>query len=216
MKRISLILFIFANVNISLFAQKSYGIKIAVNNTNATNQTSLSKHKSLSRLQFGVYGTYSIKSNWFFSGEVIYNQKGNIYDDTYSIADAGKIVNIKLNYLEACVAAGYSFKLKNNQKIKLAIGPYLGYGINGTEKGFAQSIAGPIKVDKKIDFVNSQSKEGTNLKIKPVDVGLNFNLGYMYKKYGVFMSYGLGLANRENFGKALNRVFSIGLNYNLK
>lgn len=196
-----------------IIAQNSFGVTAAYNNTNATEYSDYFKNSSLNRVQLGFYGKRYFLKNWFIKGNIIYNQKGNFYDDTYGIADAGKSVSIRLNYVETALNAGYTIIIKEQQHIHLGVGPYMGYGINGTEKGYAVSIFGAVKINKKIDFVNSQTKEGSNQKIKPLDFGINFNLEYQYKRYGVFINYGLGLANRENFGKSFNKVTSVGLSY---
>jgi hypothetical protein len=84
-------------------AQNSFGLMVAFNNTSATKASEYNKTTSLNRFQIGFYGKHTIYKNWFLKGSVIYNQKGNFYDDTYGIADAGKKVTIKLNYAEASV-----------------------------------------------------------------------------------------------------------------
>jgi len=133
--------------------------------------------------------------------------------------DAGKKVDVKLNYIEASVDLGYSIKLIGKHKILLGAGPFLAYGLNGTEKGTGETLMGPIVIDRKVDFTNSDHYNGTKLNIKPIDFGLNFNVGYQFRKYGIFANYGLGLTNREKFGnnyKSYNRVTSFGVSYSFK
>jgi hypothetical protein len=197
-------------------AQNSYGVRVAYNTTNATKASEYIITANLNRFQFGVYGKLTMCKKFFLKGNLIYNQKGNIYNDFASYADAGKKVTIKLNYIETSVDLGYTFNLTKKQTIQLAAGPYLAYGLNGTEKGYGETIAGPVKIDNKVVFNNTKDYNGTNLQIKPIDAGLNFNVAYQYRKYGVFISYGLGLTNREKWGKSFNRVASIGVSYSFK
>jgi uncharacterized protein YdeI (BOF family) len=196
----------------TIIAQNSFGVRIAYNNTNAT-ASQYSKTAGLSRFQSGIFAKCYVHHNWYVKGNILYNQKGNFYDDIYMFADAGKKVNIELNYAEVSIDAGYSIKVKAQQNIHIGVGPYLAYGINGTEKGWGESLMGPIKIDRKIDFVKGEPKYGTNTQIKQADAGLNFNIEYQYKNYGLFINYGLGLTDREGFYDSFNRVASVGLSY---
>jgi len=202
--------------NTRIHEQNSFGIRMAYNNTRATNISEIAKVSSLNRFQIGVFHTFYLPKNWFLKTDLIYNQKGNFYNDDDPIADGGKKVSIRLNYIEASIEAGYGIKIRGVHSIRIGFGPYLAYGINGTEKGSAETLYGRIGIDKKIEIVNTQTKEGTNLKIKPVDAGLNFIIAYQYQKYGMFVNYGLGLVNRENWGEALNRVASVGVSYSFR
>jgi hypothetical protein len=209
---ITAVLFYTADIS----AQNSFGIRVAYNNTTATKASENIKTNSLNRFQVGVFGKRYVLNNWFVKANFIYNQKGNFYDDNPAIADAGKTVTIKLNYIETSIDLGYTVKITGRQRVDVAAGPYFAYGINGTEKGYGETLLGPIVIDRKVDFTNSQTKEGTDLRIKPVDVGLNFNIAYQYRKYGMVVNYGLGLTNREVWGKSFNRVTSIGISYSFK
>lgn len=202
-----------------IHAQSTLGVRVAYNNTTATKPVEYAHVKNIERFQVGIFGRLSVYKNIFLKGSLLYNQKGNIYDDDAYIADAGKRVTVKLNYLEASVDMGYAFKLIGKHKILVGVGPYLGYGISGTEKGSGESLLGQIIIDKKAEFTNSDYTDGTTLRIKPLDFGFNFNVGYQFRKYGVFFNYGLGLANRENLGdgyKSYNRVASVGVSYSFK
>lgn len=198
------------------YLKNTFGIRVAYNNTTATNEAKNVIIGSLNRYQAGAFWKYHVLKNWFVKTNLIYSQKGNFYDDDHLYIDGGKKVSIRLDYIEASIEAGYAFKIGPQQSIQVALGPYLAKGIKGTEKGSAETIYGRINIDKKIDLVNSQTKEGTNLKIKPIDAGLNFFVAYQYKKYGVFVNYGLGLVNRENWGEAFNRVASAGVSYSFR
>lgn len=202
-----------------IFSQNTFGVRIAYNNTTATKPADNYDIASLNRFQAGVFGKFSVYKNFFVKGNLIYNQKGNFYDDNNRIVDAGKTVDVKLNYLEASVDLGYSIKLVGKHRILIGAGPYLAYGLNGTEKGMGETLMGPIVIDRKVEFTNSDYNDGTKLRIKPTDFGFNFNVGYQFRKYGLFFNYGLGLANRENLGdgyKSYNRVASVGVSYSLK
>jgi hypothetical protein len=193
----------------------SLGIRVAYNNTRATKAYDYVKIASLNRFQIGIFRVQYLSRNLVLKTSLVYNQKGNFHNDDDAIADGGKKVDIKLNYLEASVEGGYVARIRGNHSIQVAIGPYLAYGVSGTEKGFAETLIGRNKVDQKIEFVNTQSA-GTITKMKPIDAGLNFSIAYGYKKYAVFMNYELGLTNRENWGEAFNRVASVGVSYSFR
>ncbi len=186
---------------------------MAYSSTNATKITENIKTGSLDRFQVFVYAKRYVYKSWFIKANLGYDKNGNFYDDNVVIADGGKKVHIKLNDAACSVDMGYTYKIKAHHQIHAGFGPYLAYGINGTERGYGGTFFGRVPIDKKIDFVNPQTKEGTNLKIKPIDAGLNFNIEYQYNKYGLFINYGLGLSNQENFGKSFNRVATIGVQY---
>lgn len=197
-------------------AQITSGLRVAYNHANAANPAENIRLASLNRFQFGVFGKFSMYKNFFLKGSLIYNQKGNFYDDNNMIADAGKRVTVKLDYIEASVDIGYAVRLTGKHHIHLAAGPYLAYGINGTEKGNGETLMGPIVINRKVAFTNSKYYDGTKLQIKPIDAGLNFNVGYQFRKYGLFFNYGLGLTNRDIWSKSFNRVASVGVSYNFK
>jgi Outer membrane protein beta-barrel domain len=196
--------------------KKSFGILLGYNNTTVTKTSENDKIKNLNRFQAGIYINGFISKIWFLKGSIVYNQKGNFYDNTYGIADGGKVVTIKLNYVEASLDVGYRINVTATQSINFAAGPYIAVGINGTERGYGESIFGPIKIDKKAVFTNSKFNNGTNLQIKPINFGLNFNIAYQYGKYGLYINYGFGLMKLEDGVNSKNRVASVGVSYSFK
>jgi hypothetical protein len=197
-------------------AQNSFGVRVAYNNTTVSNPSGNARIRDLNRFQAGAFGQLTIYKEFFLKGNLIYNQKGNFYDDTHVIADAGKSVTMKLNYIETSIDIGYTIKLIEKQRIQMALGPYLAFGLNGTEKGYGETIAGPFNINRKVVFNNTKDYNGTNLQMKPLEAGLNFNVGYQYLKYGAFINYGLGLTNRDKWGEFFNRVASVGVSYSFK
>lgn len=202
-------------------AQNTFGINVAYNKTSTNKPGDFADIAGINRFQLGVFGKLSVYKNFFVKGSLLYNQKGNIYDDDNYIADAGKRVSIKLNYMEAAVDLGYSIRLIGKHRVLVGAGPYLAYGLNGTEKGIGETIMGPLVIDRKVEFTNADYSDGKKLLVKPIDVGLNFNIGYQYRKYGAFFNYGLGLTNRQNAElsytyKTYNRVASVGVSYSFK
>ena len=197
-------------------AQNSFGVRLAYNNTTVNKLSGNIKISDLNRFQAGIYGQRNFFKQFFLKGSLIYNQKGNFYDDTHVIADGGKSVTLKLNYIESSIDIGYIIKLKGKQSIRTAMGPYLAFGLNGTEKGYGETIAGPYNIDNKVVFNNTKDYNGKNMQMKPMEVGLNFNVAYQYRKYGVFINYGLGLTKSDKWDKFFNKVASVGLSYAFK
>lgn len=202
-------------------AQNTFGVRIAYNNTTTSKPGSFAYITDINRFQAGVFGKLSVYKKFFVKGTLLYNQKGNIYDDDNYIADAGKRVTIKLNYIETSVDIGYAVKLIGKHQIILGTGPYLAYGLNGTEKGYGESLMGYYTINRKVDFTNADYTDGKKLLIKPIDFGLNFNVGYQFRKFGIFFNYGLGLTNRQtpeytDTYKTYNRIVSAGASYSFK
>ncbi len=219
MKRVVMLSLACLFVN-AAFAQNGFGIRVAYNKSTATKPVDYADIKAIDRFQVGVFGKLDLLKHFFVRGNLIYNQKGNYYYDMYFTPDAGKATHTRLNYLEASADLGYAIKLTGKHKILVAAGPYLAYGLNGTEKGKMGTIAGLFPIDRKVEFTNSDYYDGKKLTVKPIDAGLNLNVGYQYRKYGLFFNYGLGLTNRQNEGNtsntSYNRVASVGVSYSIR
>lgn len=201
-------------------AQNTLGVRAAYNKTTAVKHAGYADYKPIDRLQVGVFGKFDLYKRFFVRANVMYNQKGSDYSDIHYFADAGRVTRIKLNYLEVAADLGYSIKLIGRHKILVSAGPYLAYGLNGTEKGYGESLMGSIVYNRKVDFTHTDYYDGKSLTVEPVDAGLNINVGYQYRKYGLFFNYGLGLSNTHNEGtdlnKSYNRVASVGVSYSIR
>lgn len=219
MKKLMFLLFISTPL-LNLQAQNTAGFKIGYNTATAVKPNSYGDISRINGIQLGVFGKLDLYKRFFIRGNVAYNQKGNQFSDMYYIMDGGRSTTIRLNYLEASVDLGYSIKLPGKHQILAGVGPYLAYGLSGSEKGTMGTIAGPFPVNRDVSFTNSSYYDGTRLPVKPMDAGLNVNVGYQYKKYGLLLNYSIGLVNRANpsgtMGESRNRVFSFMATYSLR
>lgn len=103
-------------------------------------------------------------------------------------------------YLEVPVNAVYNYK-----NFYLGAGPYLAYGVAGSEK--INSTVFPSK-DGAVKFGNNVGE------INPLDYGANFLLGYQLKNgFNIGVNYGLGLGKTNIVSgfdiDASNRVFTV-------
>lgn len=138
-------------------------------------------------INFGAFGTYSVKETFGITAEINYAQKG------------AKTSNSKLsiNYLEIPVHLSYFFG-KGKVRPKLMAGPYLGFLMN------SELQVGNAKVNAKDIYNNTDF--GLNL-----GGGLHYDLGDAKWLY-LDARYGLGLADvTKASGNVYNRVFSINV-----
>ncbi len=138
-------------------------------------------------INFGAFGTYSVKETFGITAEINYAQKG------------AKTSNSKLNinYLEIPVHFSYFFG-KGKVRPKLMVGPYLGFLMN------SELQVGNTKVNTKDIYSNTDF--GLNL-----GGGLHYSLGDAKWLY-LDARYGLGLADvTKASGDVYNRVFSINV-----
>lgn len=161
MKNLLLTLLLFVPCS-EIVAQNSFGMRIGYNNTNATKISENSITGGLNRYQVFVYAKRYVYKSRFLKANLGYDQRGNFYDDIHAIADGGKKLNKKLNYAEFSVDMGYTYQVRAHHQIHAGFGPYLAYGISGTEKGYGGTfLAGCPLIEKFISLIQHPTKEPT-------------------------------------------------------
>lgn len=144
--------------------------------------------------RIGVNATYAINNNISIDGALFYSVKGAKFDES------GIKATTSLNYLEIPIFVNYHFGTSDNNHFFAGAGPYVGYCISGKTK---QDGAG----DNKLEIGSDKTKDD----IKPMDFGLNANVGYQMSN-GLYLRafYSLGLANAMPGGDADNVIKNMG------
>lgn len=205
---------------IGLHAQMDFGVKMGYNiATGIYSPKDKVGVKSISAFQVGILSEIEI-NRILFSSNLLFSQKGNYLDDTKNNVDAGNMVTYRLNYLETDLLLGYRFKLSSNSDLSVTVGPYIGIGLSGTEKGKGTLFGGPLNIDRKIYFSNSKNSTYTQNYIRPIDFGLDFNASLKYKKYFLYLNFNRGFSKRGilDYSSTIskNQVLSIGFGYLFK
>ncbi|MCS7019752.1 MAG: porin family protein [Cytophagales bacterium] len=142
-------------------------------------------------INFGAFGTYSIKETFGITAEINYAQKG------------AKTANSKLNinYLEIPLHFSFFFG-KGDLRPKLMVGPYMGFLMNSDLE------IGNTKVNAKTLY--NDTDFGAN-----VGGGLHYRVGDGQWLY-LDARYGFGLADvTKASGNVFNRVFSINIGFSV-
>ena len=204
-----LLTFLFTGISIISFAQTiSFGLKAGINFSKmpfGSNPYNINvPDQAVTGFNAGAVVDFSF-SNWSLQPGLFFTTKGKrmLMEFTYPDGSASRTSTMsfkeKLNYLELPVNLLYNIKLSPVVKLQLGGGPYLGYGLSGSEG------SNTISFGKKTD----------NSGLKNPDYGFNFIAGFKFKdKYTLNANYGLGLANLSyDGGTANNRVISVSLGY---
>jgi hypothetical protein len=183
---------------------QTFGIKGGVNFANLSMSSggmSVSP-KSITGFHIGPVAEFQLKESLFFNTGLLYSLKGaKIEGDEFSPNE-----QIKINYLEIPLNLAYKFPLKEKSDFFIQAGPYLAYGLSGTDEYGEESI-------------DLFSEEGG---AKRFDYGLGFGGGVQFGSIVASVNYQLGLANliestSTEFEtpdvKVKNKVFQISLAY---
>jgi len=119
--------------------------------------------------QAGLVVDLGITESFSVIPELLFSQRGAKFK--------GGNVSQTLNYLQLPINAAYKLEAGYGSKVIIFAGPYLGYGISGSDG---------IKFGSKIE------------EVKPFDFGLNFGLGYQFEKIFFKLQCNPGLLNMNN------------------
>ena len=224
--------FFFILLSFSLNAQVRVGIKAGYNNSNGIydQQNDISKGKSISGFQVGVFAEKKISGSSIINPNLLFTQKGNYanYTDKHFPQDHFDVRTYRLNYLEADIAIVYKLSIGENWGVKIGIGPYAAFGLSGKETGYFNWFGNSGTIDREIKFTNTKADHFNQTNFSPFEWGVNFKTGIEYKKYMLYMNYGSGVGSRvsgkyagntsgNDFGyyeaNTKNRVLSIGIGY---
>ncbi len=214
---VPIMLFFFLQTN----GQIRYGVKAGFSNSSVKYKSPRKViYQSNNAYQFGAIAEYEIKKSFLLRAGLLFNQKGNFGDNSIASPDKYQRSSIRLNYLETDIV--FSYKIIANRKINLnaGVGPFIGIGLFGTEKGNDYDLGNRQTVDRKIIFSNSKISNVNQTYFKSIDFGLNFNATANYKKYLLYINFGKGLVDRVSSDSpgwnSRNEVFTMGLGYYFK
>jgi hypothetical protein len=138
--------------------------------------------------QAGVIADYALTESFSIAPELLFAQRG-------AKADEGD-GSMTLNYLQLPINATYKSALSDDSKLLIFAGPYVGYGLSGTEKYDGDS--------EDLKFGSGDDK------LNPLDFGLNIGVGYQFGKIYAKAQYNLGLTSIFNDGDAIKNT-NIGI-----
>jgi hypothetical protein len=193
LKRTFLLLFLLMLTQ-QAFAQTSYGIKGGFNWVTLdvnSEETMYEKWGYAYRPAFhvGVYGKYNLSDRLSINPEVLFSQKGYIYDKT----SEGPVAFEHLNYLNLPVMAG----LQVFKRVDLLFGPEVGFLRNQGEYykklDFGYAVGANFQVSQKIylgfryshgltSVVDTEKRQlPTNDKVDFQNKAYQFSIGYRLK-----------------------------------
>jgi len=204
MKKLLLVLSVIFLCTAGTNAQTSYGIKAGMafpKVTASSGNTSIST-KSTTSFYLAGYLDAPLSHNFSIQPGLALQGKGGKGISINNFEEFGNNGKLDLMYLELPVNFVYSIPTGNSGNVFIGAGPYAGLGLS------AKAKTGNVKVD--VGFGDDGFKR--------FDAGLNFLAGYRLSNgFLINGGYGLGLLDivGANGASVKNRVFSIGLGYQL-
>jgi len=126
----------------------------------------------------GLMLQVDLPGSFFLQPELLFSNQG-LKEETKIEGDK-ETGNSTLNYLQLPIYAGYKFNAGSGLDVILGVGPYLAYGISGTDDPFKEN---PL----------IQNSDG--MKMKRFDAGLSAMAGIEYNKFQITVGYDLGLVD---------------------
>jgi hypothetical protein len=146
-------------------AQVSYGVKGGLNASTLSGFSKTVETKSKSGFHAGLVGQVALSSSPFFiQPELLFSQEG-----TKEKVDK-KFINHTLNYLQLPVYLGYKIDVGSDLNMIAGVGPYLAYGLSGTNKAFKERMS-------------------------RFDAGVSAMGGIQFEKIQITVGYDFGLTN---------------------
>ncbi len=190
MKRSLLLLVMFITTSMSIYSQDTWFIKFGLNSSSYWGKNSEGS-KEKNGYMFGIGLESQIKHSDFSVAPAleIISKGSNGRDDYYHGAAIDAV------YLEVPIDFIYHLRLAKNNCLTFAAGPYMSYGIGGSTSYLNQSI-GTFDENTGIDLI---------------DLGINFGMGYEYKRLLLNGSCDLGLKKiAYNSPKNISFIISMG------
>jgi hypothetical protein len=160
-----------------------------------------------------IGGTGDIQfGRWFaLRPSLMFNFNFNQYN--YGFNDFYDRINTTNIYLPVDALA--TFHLRNGSKLFAGFGPYLSYTVGGKYKYRNYDVSGYPEEDSR----SLRLGEGTDKDLKPLDLGLNFKMGFQMRN-NLFMncSFNLGITDRaphniDNYKIKDQQLFAFGIGY---
>jgi hypothetical protein len=203
------------------------GVNLA--NVTITNDGDIERNNMLTSFQVGLTGDVKITSFFFFQPGLLLSGKGSKTESGDPNGATWYKATSNPYYVEVPVNFVFKFGLdeKNDNKLFVGAGPYLGVGIAGKNKVNGKFLGTSFSSEEDIKWSNDDPstidyEEGAGYGImKRFDYGLNGIAGFEFEKVVLGVNYGLGLAklqsgsNSSADDKNKHRVFSITLGIKL-
>ncbi len=158
--------------------------------------------KSIIGFKAGAMVDIGIYKGFYLQPGAFYSVKGAKYESAILNANS----EVKLNYIEVPVNLAYRYDFDKAGALFVAVGPYLGIGLNGKTKSTVFGISG----EEDIKFGDASDE------MKKLEYGMNFGLGYI-SPVGIYIrgQYGMGFTNLSQATNSTwkNRVWSVSLGY---
>lgn len=184
-------------------AQMRFGGELGLNMSNVSVSPSPGTSPSMAiGARVGALMDYSFNDNWAFQPGIYFSMMGykipGTSETVQGITISSPDFTMTLNYIHIPLNIVYRMDAGPG-KFFVAAGPYLGYGISGTEKTSAVSytVAGQTVSEP---ATSTSVKFGSDSSsVKALDFGVGVNVGYELPM-GLFFraGYDLGLANMSN------------------
>jgi hypothetical protein len=215
-------LFLFASaafITQTAFAQLSVAPELGFQMTNVPTKSDGEKVKANLKAGFriGANLDLTILEQLHLQGGIFYSDKGG--KTTNETLGSGTVVlesTATLNYLEIPFYLNYMTGEAGGNRFFIGAGPYIGYCLGGKTK-YKNPITGQ---DESVTLKVGTDK--TNDNIKPLDMGININVGYMLSnnfyaraQYGIGLTNNMPSGNKDNSEKNAGFAISIGYNFGL-
>jgi hypothetical protein len=204
----------------NVMAQVTFGPKLALNVSSWHNKSKdplFTPMKTTSKIGFQVGGIVNAQINKYFAirPELTFNSIG-------TKASASNInVTYTTNYLSLPLNFVGQYPINDNFKLQAFAGPYASLGLGGKykyESPYSNSSG-------KINMKKAPGNNGNDYQ-NPLDLGINFGVGFQARSFVFSASYALGLtnaaphykdstaeANRGKINKTTNRNISFSVAY---
>ena len=174
-----------------------YGIIGGVN-INKENRTGFSATDGLLGYHFGVQAEYFLKNNIYFSSSLLFIQKGSKIDTTMPEDNTPLTIKKRNHYLEIPIHVGYKWNMSQNFALLGSVGPYIGVGLFGKQKGSQGTT------------VNLYKHEGD----KRFEMGFSSNINIqIYEHYRFGVGYHHAFTNAQKWTGDENRNITFSLSY---
>jgi hypothetical protein len=222
-----LIVCILCLASTSVFAQVRLGLQGSFSSVNCwqtdgiTGLPSYAFTQQMNAFQAGLVLDYEIGySGFIIEPALVYAENGTNFRKTtgfnqtneYNIGESDTY--LRINSIRLPVNLLYKYAITNKWKVFAGIGAYVAKNLGGTEKGYYTQVNNitnaktqqQINNTLKISSDMSYSPDG-NSNVTPFDVGIDFLLGFSYKKFDFSASWNRGFTTvyhtrYENLGNA--------------
>lgn len=168
-------------------------------NINKEKRNDISATDGLLGYHFGVQAEYYLRNNIYFSSSLLFIQKGSKkHTDMDGGAQTTLTIKKRNHYLEMPLHVGYKWDINSNLALLGSIGPYVGIGLFGKDKG-SQGTTLDLYKDEKYNRFEMGFSSNINIQI------------YEHYRFGV--GYHHAFTNAQKWTGDENRNITFSLTY---